>query len=52
MKVQIKKEEMANNYKIKGDIKIVKRVEEAQAEPNKQKEGQFEYIISGNKAGV
>jgi hypothetical protein len=38
---------MANNYKIKVDIKIVKSEEEEQERPKKQGAGQYEYIING-----
>jgi flavin-binding protein dodecin len=40
---------MANNYKIKIDMKIVKSEEEVQERPNKQGTGQYEYIISGER---
>ncbi len=40
---------MANNYKVKVKIEIVECEEETQAEPKKQKAGQFEYIITGEE---
>ncbi len=40
---------MANNYKVEIKIEIVECEEEIQADPKKQKAGQYEYIITGDE---